>query len=152
LREDGAYGFGARDRERGGDRLFRPVLGGEAFDGAPEIDGRHGSAHDVFADRAHVVNLIGIFDEDVDLLEASIDRKADATGAVDDRKRAVFLRDGRGLQDADRFDAGGERCVRHFAGLDFSRIAGALLQGAGIDASQFHLISPDFISSKVFPR
>ena len=30
------------NRERGGDGLFRPVLGGEAFDGAPEVDGRDG--------------------------------------------------------------------------------------------------------------
>ena len=97
-----------------------------------------------------MVVLPGILDKDVDLLEVSIDRKADAPSAVDDRERAIFLRDGRRLEDADRFDAGGKRCVRHFAGLDFSGIAGILLQGAGIDASQFHLISPVFISSKVF--
>ena len=56
--------------ERGGDRLFGPVLGNEAFDGAPQIDTRHRSAHHVFADRPHLVILIGIFDEDVDLFEA----------------------------------------------------------------------------------
>jgi hypothetical protein len=92
-----------------------------------------------------VIVLAGILDEDVDLFQAHIDRKANAASPVDDRERAVVLRDSRRLKDADRLDAGGERCVRHFAGLDFSRIAGILLQGAGVDASQFHLISPDFI-------
>ena len=29
------------NRERGGDRLFGPVLGGETFDGAPEVHSRH---------------------------------------------------------------------------------------------------------------
>ena len=37
-----------------------------------------------------------------------------------------------------------------FAGLDFSGIAGILLQDAGIDATQFHLFSPGFVSSRDF--
>ena len=35
-----------------------------------------------------------------------------------------------------------------FAGLDFARVAGVRLEDAGIDASQFHLNSPDFRSSR----
>jgi len=121
---DLAHGNG----ERGGDGFFRPVLGSEAFDGASQIDGRHGSAHDVFADRAHVVILIGIFDEDVDLSQAHVDRQTNAPSPVDDRKCAILLRGGWGLEDADGPDAGGERCVRHFAGLDFAGVAGVRLQ------------------------
>ena len=58
--------------ERGGDGLFGPVLGGEAFDGAPEVDRGHGRAHDVFAHRPHLVALVGVFDQDVDLGEADL--------------------------------------------------------------------------------
>ena len=133
------------DSERGGDGFLGPVLGRQAFDGAPEIDRRHGSAHDIFADRAHVIVLAGIFAEDVDLLEARIDRKADAAGAVDDRERAMLFRDGWGLEDADGLDAGGKRCVRHFAGLDFSGIAGIFFEVRGStrrSSISFLLVSP----------
>jgi hypothetical protein len=36
--------------------------------------------------------------------------------------------------------------------LDFARVAGVLLQCAGIDASQFHLNSPDLSSSRTSSR
>ena len=68
---------------------------------------------------------------------------------IDDRQFAVLFRDHRRLKDADRPDAGGKRRVGHFAGLDFAGIAGDSFQGAGIDASQFHLFSPGFVSSRV---
>src|SRR5208337_4556483 len=139
------------NRERGGDRLFGPVLGGEAFDRAPKVDGRDGGAHDILADRTHMVVVVGILDEDVDLLEADRDGDADAPRAIGDRQFAVLLlRDDRRLEDADRADAGGKGRVGHLAGLDFSGIAGVLLEAAGIDASQFHLFSPGFVSSRVF--
>ena len=87
--------------ERGGDGLFGPVLGGEALDGAPEVDGGHGGADDVFADRAHMVVVVGVFDEDVDLGEADLDGDADAPRAIGDGQFAVLLGDGRRLEDAD---------------------------------------------------
>ena len=97
-----------------------------------------------------MVVVVGIFDEDVDLGEADRDGDADASLAIGDRQFAVLFRDDRRLEDADGADAGGKRRVRHFAGLDFSGIAGVLLEAAGIDASQFHLFSPGFVSSRVF--
>ena len=97
-----------------------------------------------------MVVVVGILDEDVDLGEADRDGDADASRAIGDRQFAVLFRDDRRLEDADGADAGGKRRVRHFAGLDFSGIAGVLLQDAGIDATQFHLFSPGFVSSRVF--
>ena len=97
-----------------------------------------------------MVVVVRIFDEDVDLGKADRDRDADASRAIGDRQFAVPLRDDRRLKDADGADAGGKRGVRHLAGLDFSGIAGVLFQDAGIDASQFHLFSPGFVSSRVF--
>jgi hypothetical protein len=151
LREDVACGLAHGNGERGRDGLFGPVLGGEALDGAPEVDHGHGGADDVFAHRPHLVVVVGVFDQDVDLGEADLYGDADPPGAVDDRERAVLLRDGRGLQDADDVDVGGERGVGHFAGLDFARVAGVLFQCAWIDASQFHLNSPGLRSSRL-PR
>jgi hypothetical protein len=97
-----------------------------------------------------MVVVVGIFDEDVDLGEADRDGHADASRAIGDRQFVVPFRDDRRLEDADGSDAGGKRGVRHFAGLDFSGIAGILFQDAGIDASQFHLFSPGFVSSRDF--
>jgi hypothetical protein len=91
-----------------------------------------------------MVVVVRIFDEDVDLGEADRDSDADASRAIGDRQLAVLLRDGRRLEDADGADVGGKRGVRHFAGLDVSGIEGILLEAAGIDATQFHLFSPDF--------
>src|SRR5208337_4275754 len=140
------------NRERGGDGFFGPVLGGETFDRAPEVDARYGGAHDVLADRTHMVVVVGILDEDVDLGEADHDRDADASRAIGDRQLAVLLRDDRRLEDADGADAGGKRGVGHFAGLDFSGIAGVVLHDAGIDATQFHLLSPGFVFIEGLPR
>src|SRR5208337_1567981 len=134
------------NRERGSDRLFRPVLGSKAFDRSPEVDTRHGGADDILADRAHMVVVVWIFDEDVDLGEANRDGDADAARAIGDRQLAVLFRDDRRLKDADGADAGGKRGVGHFVGLDFSGIAGILLKDSGIDATQFHLFSPGFVS------
>jgi len=136
------------DRQRGGDRLFRPVLGGEALDGAPEVDRSHGRAHDVFAHRPHLVVAVGVFDQDVDFGEAKFDGRADSPGAVGKRQFAVLFGDCRWLEDADRLDAGSQCCVGHAAWLDFARVAGVRLDDAGIDASQFHLNSPGFRSSR----
>ena len=99
--------------ERGGDGLFGPVLGGEALDGAPEVDRGHGRADDVFAHRPHLVVVVGVFDQDVDLGEADLYGDADPPGAVGDGELAVLLGDGRRLEDADGLDAGGERGVGH---------------------------------------
>ena len=125
--------------ESGRDGLFGPVLGGEALDGAPEVDRGHGGAHDVFAHRPHLVALVGVFDQDVDLGEADLYRHADAPGAVGDGELAILLGGGGRLQDADGFDAGSERGVGQFAGLDFARVIGVRFEHSGIDASQFHL-------------
>ena len=75
-----------------GDGLFGPVLGGEALDGAPEVDRGHGGADDVFAHRPHLVVVVGVFDQDVDLGEAESDGDADAPGAVGDGELAVSFR------------------------------------------------------------
>ena len=90
--------------ERGGDGLFGPVLRGEAFDGAPEVDRGHGRPHDVFAHRPHLVALVGVFDQDVDLGEADLYRDADPPGAVGDGELATLLGGGGRLQDANGFD------------------------------------------------
>jgi hypothetical protein len=92
-----------------------------------------------------MVVVVRIFDEDVDLGEADGDGHADAPRAIGDCQFAVRFRDDRRLKDADGADAGGKRGVGHLAGLDFSGIAGILLEAAGIDATQFHLFSPGFI-------
>ena len=84
-----------------GDGLFGPVLRGEALDGAPEVDRGHRGADDVFAHRAHLVVVVGVFDQDVDLGEAEFDGEAHTPGAVDDGESAVFFGDGRRLEDAD---------------------------------------------------
>ena len=105
----------------------------------------HRSAHDILADRPHIVVVVRVFDEDVDLGEADGDGDADAAAAIGDRQFAVLLCDGRRLKDADGADAGGKCGVGHFAGLDVAGIVGILFQDAGIDATQFHLFSPGFI-------
>ena len=71
--------------ERGSDGLFRPVLGGKALDGAPEVDRGHGGAHDVFAHRPHLVVVVGVFDQDVDFGEAEFDGRCGRAGR---RRRA----------------------------------------------------------------
>src|ERR1700733_4230814 len=91
--------------EGGRDGLFGPVLGGEALDGAPEVDRGHGRPHDVFAHRPHLVALVGVFDQDVDLGEADLYRDADPPGAVGDGELAVLLGGGGGRGDAHGFDA-----------------------------------------------
>jgi hypothetical protein len=138
--------------ERGGDGLFGPVFGGEAFDGAPEVDRGHGGPDDVFAHRPHLVALVGVFDQDVDLGEADLYRNADSPGAVGDGELATLLGGGGRLQDANGFDAGSERGVGQFAGLDFARVIGVRFERSGIDASQFHFHSPGFVSIEGCPR
>ena len=100
--------------------------------------------------------VIGVFDQDVDFGQSEFDGEAHAPVAVGDGEIAVSFGHGRRLDDADDLDAGLHGRVGHFAGLDFARVAGVLLQCAGIDASQFHLNSPDFgssrTSSKMKPR
>ena len=59
--------------ERGRDGLFRPVLGGEAFDRPPKVDRGHGRADHIFAHSAHVVEAVGLCDDDVDLGESEFD-------------------------------------------------------------------------------
>ena len=76
-----------RNCERGSDGLFGPVLGGEALDGAPEVDRGHGGAYNVFAHRPHLVVVIGFFDQDVDVGEPEFDGGAD--GAWRRRRRSV---------------------------------------------------------------
>ena len=61
-----------RNGERGRDGLFGPVLGGEALDRAPEVDHGHTRADDIFADRAHLVVVVGLCDDDVDLGESDL--------------------------------------------------------------------------------
>ena len=135
--------------ERGGDGLFGPVFRGEAFDGAPKVDRGHGRAHDVFAHRPHLVVVVGVFDQDVDFGEAEFDGDADTPGAVDDGEIAVLFGDGRRLEDADGLDAGGQRRVGHVRRAGFCAGCRAFaLSDAGIDASQFHLNSPDLSSSR----
>jgi hypothetical protein len=136
------------NRKRGGDRLFCPVFRGKGLDRAPEVHRGHRSPDHVFAHRAHVVEVVGVFDQDVDLGETEFDGEPHAPGAVDDGESAVFFGHGWRLDDADDLDAGLYGCVRHFAGLDFARVAGVLFQCAGIDASQFHLNSPELWSSR----
>ena len=70
-------------------------------------------ADDVFAHRAHLVVVVGVFDQDVDLGEAEFDGDADAPGAVGDGEFAVLFGDGRRLEDADRLDARSQRRVGH---------------------------------------
>src|SRR5580692_10926797 len=141
---DLAHGNG----ERGRDRLFGPVLRGEAFDGAPEVDRGHRSADDVFAHRPHLVVVVRVFDQDVDLGKADLYGDSDPPRAVGDGELVVLFGGGGRLQDTDGFDAGGERRVRQFAGLDFARVVGVRLEDSGIDASQFHLNSPGLRSSR----
>jgi hypothetical protein len=133
-----------RNGERGRDGLFGPVFGGEAFYGAPEVNHGHWGAYDVFAHRPHLVVIVGVFDQDVDFGEADLYGDADPPRAVGDGELAIALGDRRRLQDADGVYAGGKRRVRHFAGLDFARVVGVRLEDSGIDATQFHLDSPDF--------
>ena len=85
---DLAHGNG----ERGRDGLFGPVLRGEALDGAPEVDRGHRSADDVFAHRPHVVELVGVFDQDVDLGEAEFYGETHTPGAVDYGEIATLSR------------------------------------------------------------
>ena len=92
--------------EGGRDGLFGPVLGGEALDGAPEVDRGHGGPDDVFAHRPHLVVLVGVFDQDVDLGESEFYGETHTAGAVDYREIAVFFGHGRRLDDADDLDAG----------------------------------------------
>ena len=66
----------------------------------------HRSADDVFAHRAHLVVVVGVFDQDVDLGEAEFDGETHTPGAVDDGESAVFFGHGRRLDDADDLDAG----------------------------------------------
>ena len=91
--------------ERGGDGVFGPVFGGEAFDRAPKVDGGHRRADHVFAHRAHMVFVVGVFDQDVDLGESEFDGETDTPVAVDDGECAVFFGHGRRLDDADDLDA-----------------------------------------------
>jgi hypothetical protein len=148
---DLAHGNG----ERGRDGLFGPVFRGEALDGAPEVDHGHGGAHDVFAHRPHLVVLVGVFDQDVDLGESEFDGETHTPRAIFNCQSAVLFGHGRRLKDADDFDSSQQCGVRQFAGLDFARVAGVLFQCAGIDASQFHLNSPGVrpsrTSSKIKP-
>jgi hypothetical protein len=109
-------------------------------------------AHDVFAHRPHLVALVRVFDQDVDLGEADLYRNADSTGAVGDGELATLLGGGGRLQDANGFDAGSERGVGQFAGLDFARVIGVRFEHSGIDASQFHFHSPGFVSIEGCPR
>jgi hypothetical protein len=94
------------NRERGADRLFCPVLGGEALDGTPEVDGGHGRPGDIFGDRAHVVEAVGLCDDDVDLGQSEFDGETHTPGAVDYCESAVFFGHGRRLDDADDLDGG----------------------------------------------
>ena len=45
-----------------------------------------GARIDILADRAHMVVVVGILDQDVDLGEADCDGDADASRAIDDRR------------------------------------------------------------------
>ena len=63
-----------------------------------------------------------------------------------------FFSGGGRLQDAHGFDAGSERGVGQFAGLDFARVKGVRFEHSGIDASQFHFHSPGFVSIEGCPR
>jgi hypothetical protein len=55
---------------------------------------------------AHLVVLVGVFDQDVDLGEAEFDGETHTAGAVDYCEIAVFFGHGRRLDDADDLDAG----------------------------------------------
>ena len=76
-----------RNDERRSDGLFGPVFGGEALDGAPEVDRGHGGAYDVFAHRPHLVVVIGVLDQHVDFGEAEFDGRAERAGRR--RRRSV---------------------------------------------------------------
>src|SRR3984957_10443556 len=146
------------DGDGGGgcDGVFRPVFGGEGLDITTKVSRGHRRADDVLAYRPHLVLVVWVFDQDVDFGQSEFDGETHAPGAVDDCERAVLLGHGRRLDNADDLDACLYGRVRHFARLDFARVAGVLLQCTGIDASQFHLSSPDFrssrTSSKMKPR
>jgi hypothetical protein len=56
-----------RNGKGGRDGLFGPVLGGKALDGAPEVDARHGRPNHIFAEGAHFVEVVGLYDDNVDL-------------------------------------------------------------------------------------
>ena len=68
------------DGESRGDRLFRPVLGGQAFDRPPQVDRRHRCANDIFAHRPHPILVVRILDQNVDFGKANLDGDADAPG------------------------------------------------------------------------
>jgi hypothetical protein len=98
---DLAHGNG----ERGRDGVFGPVLGGKTLNGAPEVDRGHRSADHVLAHRAHVVEVVGVFHQDVDLAEAEFDGETHTPGAVDYCESAVLFGHGRRLDGADGLDA-----------------------------------------------
>jgi hypothetical protein len=94
-----------RNRERGGDRL-RPVFGSEGFDRPPKVDACHWRPSHVLAERAHSVEVVGFYDDDVDLGQSDFDGEPHAPVAVFYCESAVFFGHGRGLDDADDLDAG----------------------------------------------
>ena len=138
--------------ERGGDGLFGPAFGGKAFYRAPKVDRGHGGAHHVLADGAHMVFVVGVLDQDTDLGEAEFDRGSDPPFSEDEGQCAGLFARHRRLENADLVDARGERSVGHFSGLDFTGIPGIDFEGDGIDASQFHLNSPGFRSSRTVSK
>ena len=139
------HGEGCRDR------FLRPVLRGEILDGPPEIDGRHGGAHDVFSDGAHVVEGIGRFDEDRHFLELVGDGALDAAAARDDGEGPVLLfgEEWR-LNESDRIAVGFEGRVGQAIRGDLPRVSlVGVNQGLGIDDPQFdclfHGLAPGFL-------
>ena len=101
--------------------------------------GRHGGAHDVFSDGAHVVEGIGRFDEDRHFLELVGDGALDAAAARDDGEGPVLLfGEERRLNESDRIAVGLEGRVGQAIGGDLPRVSlVGISQGLGIDDAQF---------------
>ena len=120
---------------------------------SPEIDGRHGRAHDVFSDGAHVVEGIGRFDEDRHFLELVGDGALDAAAARDDGEGPVPLfGEERRLNESDRIAVGLEGRVGQAIGGDLPRVSlVGVSQGLGIDDAQFdclfHCLAPGLSGS-----
>ena len=104
----------------------------KTLDGAPEVDRGHGGAYDVFAHRPHLVVVVRVFDQDVDLRKADLYGDADPPRAVRDGGFAVLLGGGGRLQDADDvLMLAASAASDSFAGLDFARVVGVRLKDRG---------------------
>ncbi|MNI34169.1 hypothetical protein D3C73_881520 [compost metagenome] len=139
---DLANGQGKSD----GNHFFCPAEGDEPLDTAPLVDRVQRFAHAVFDHRAHgPVVVRGVDDEDLDFLQASGDREADAAMAhVDDKAITAigFRRDDGWLDDTDGLDGRQHQRIGLRRRFGLARTVGIFLQSAGIDLLDLHGRSP----------